>query len=112
MEVRAVAKNIHVSPRKVRRILDVVRGRPVSEALTVLKFLPSPVAADVAKVVKSAAASAENNYQMDPDSLKIVHITADDGLKLRRFQPMARGRAGLVHKRHSHITVIVDEAEA
>ena len=111
MQVRAFAKNLHVSPKKLRRILDVVRGRPVNEALKVLRFLPSPAARDVAKVVRSAAANAENNYQLNADSLRIVQITADEGMKLRRYQPMARGRAGLVRKRHSHVTVVVDEEE-
>lgn len=109
MEVRAVARNISVSPQKMRRIIDTVRGMNTTAAMTALKFMPSPAAAEVAKAVKSAVANAENNFQMDPDSLRIVVITADEGLKLRRFQPMARGRAGTVHKRFSHITVVVDE---
>ena len=111
MEVKASAKNVGVSPKKLRRIIDTVRGRGVTEALTILGFLPSPSAVHVAKTIKSAAANAENNFQMDPDGLRVVRITADEALKLRRNQPMARGRAGLVHKRHSHITVVVDEGE-
>ncbi len=111
MEVRAVVKNLSVSPRKLRPILDAVRGRNVQDALTVLQFLPSPAAKDVAKVVKSAASNAEANLSMDPDSLRIVSIVADEGIKLRRFLPHPRGRAGLIHKRHSHITVVVDEKE-
>ena len=77
-----------------------------------MRFLPTPAAHEVAKAVKSAAANAENNYQMNPDSLRVVSITANEGMKLRRFQPMARGRAGTVRKRSSHITVTVDEQEA
>ncbi|MEE9285142.1 MAG: 50S ribosomal protein L22 [Dehalococcoidia bacterium] len=111
MEVRAIAKNVSVSPKKLRRIVDTVRGKPVSEAMVILQFIPSPAAGEVAKVVKSAAANAENNFQMDPERLRIVRITADEGIKLRRYQPMARGRAGTVHKRHSHITVVVDQEE-
>ena len=111
MEVRAVVKNLSVSPRKLRPILDAVRGRNVQDALTVLQFLPSPAAKDVAKVVKSAAANAEANLSMDPDSLRIVSIVADEGIKLRPFLPHPRGRAGLIPKRHSHITVVVDEKE-
>ena len=111
MEVRAIAKNISVSPKKLHRIVDTVRGKSVGEALLILQFLPTPAAHEVAKVVKSAAANAENNFQMDPERLRIVGITADEGMKLRRFQPMARGRAGSVHKRHSHITVVVDHEE-
>ena len=112
MEVRAVAKNIRFSPKKLGRVVDAVRGRPVEEALTILRFLPTPAAHEVAKAVKSAAANAENNYQMDPESLRVVNITANEGMKLRRYQPMARGRAGTVRKRSSHITVTVDDEEA
>ena len=111
MEVRATAKNVSVSPKKLHRIVDTVRGKPVGEALVILQFIPSPAAQEVAKVVKSAAANAENNFQMDPERLRIVGISADEGMKLRRYQPMARGRAGSVHKRHSHITVVVDHEE-
>ena len=111
MEVRAKAKNISVSPKKLRRMVGAVRGLPVNEALTLLRFLPSAAAADIAKVIRSAAANAENNFQMNPDSLKIVGIRADEGMKLRRFRAAARGRAGSIHKRHSHITVVIDEKE-
>ncbi len=110
MEVRAIARNVGVSPKKLHRIVDLVRGKPVPEALTILRFVPSPAAAEVAKVVKSAAANAENNHQMDPERLRIVRITADEGLRLKRRRPMARGRAGVVHKRLSHIAVVVDQA--
>ena len=112
MEVKARAKNISLSPKRIRPIVSAVRGLAVPEALTVLRFLPSPAAADIAKVIKSAAANAENNFQLDPDSLRVVDIRADEGMKLRRYLPMPRGRAGLIHKRHSHITVIVSEEEA
>ena len=111
MEVKARAKNISVSPKRIRPIVSAVRGMHVPEALTVLKFIPSPAAGEIAKVIKSAAANAENNFQLDPDSLRVVAITANEGMKLRRFLPMPRGRAGLVHKRHSHITVVVSEEE-
>ena len=112
MEVRAVAKNISISPQKLGRVVETVRGRPVQEALVLLRFLPTPAAHEVAKAIKSAAANAENNFQMDPETLRVVAITANEGMKLRRSMPMARGRAGVVHKRSSHITVVVDEQEA
>lgn len=112
MEVKAVGKNISVAPKKLQPIIETVRGKRVSEALTLLKFLPNPVAVDIAKVVKSAAANAENNMKMNPDTLRIVSITATDGLRLKRSDPMSRGRAGRKVKRHSHIIVIVDELEA
>ncbi len=112
MEVKAIGKNISVAPKKLQPIIETVRGKRVAEALTILKFLPSPVAQDVAKVVKSAASNAENNMKMNPDALRIVSITATDGLKLKRYDPMSRGRAGRKVKRHSHILVVVDEREA
>lgn len=111
MEVRAVAKNISASPRKVKLIVDAVRGKPVQEALVSLQFIPSPAAGEVAKAVKAAAANAENNFHMDPDGLHIVSISADAGIKLKRMMPMSRGRAGRVMKRHCHVTVVVDERE-
>ena len=109
MEVRAVAKDIGISPRKVRPLVNMVRGKKVDEALTILRFAPTPTARIVAKVVKSAAASAENNFQMSTSDLKIVKIFADEARTLERFRPRARGRASSIHKRSSHITVIVEE---
>ena len=111
MEVRAVAKDTGVSPRKVRPLIDMVRGKKVDEALTMLKFATTPTARVVAKVVKSAAANAENNFQMSPSDLKIVSIFADEARTLKRFRPRARGRASPILKRSSHITVIVAEQE-
>lgn len=109
MEVKAVAKDTGVSPRKVRPLIDMVRGKKVDEALTMLKFAPSPTAKVVAKAVKSAAANAENNFQMSPPELEIVGIFADEAPKLKRFRPRARGRIASIFKRSSHITVIVAE---
>ncbi|MEE9583467.1 MAG: 50S ribosomal protein L22 [Dehalococcoidales bacterium] len=111
MEVRAVAKDTGVSPGKVRPLVDMVRGKRVDEALVVLRFTPSPLARVVAKVVKAAAANAENNFQMTPSELKITNIFADEARPMKRFRPRARGRAGRILKRSSHITVIVAEQE-
>jgi len=111
MKVRAVAKDTGVSPRKVRPLVDMIRGKKVDEALVLLKFAPTPTAQVVAKVVKSAAANAENNFQMSPADLRIVHIAADEARALKRFRPRARGRASHIRKRSSHITVIVAEEE-
>ncbi len=111
MEVRAVAKDTGISPRKVRLLVDMVRGKKVDEALTLLKFAPTPMARVVAKVVKSAVANAENNFQMDPADLRIVGIFADEARTLKRFRPRARGRASPILKRSSHITVVVAEEE-
>lgn len=112
MEVRATAKHIGISPRKVRLVLDNLRGRKVDEALAILRFMPTPSARTVAKVVKSAAANAENNFQMSPSELRIVDIFANEGRTLKRFRPRSRGRVSPILKRSSHITVVVKEEEA
>ncbi len=111
MEVRAIAKDTGISPRKVRLLVDMVRGKKVGDALTILRFASKPAARVVAKVVKSAAASAENNFQMSSADLKIVTIFADEARTLKRFRPRARGRANTILKRSSHITVVVAEQE-
>ena len=110
MEVRAVAKDTGIPSRKVRLLVDMVRGKTVDEALTILKFASSPTARVVAKVVRSAAAIAENNFQTSRD-LKIVSIFVGEARTLKRFRPRARGRASPVLKRSSHITVVVAEQE-
>ena len=109
MEVVAVSRDTGISPRKVRKLVDMVRGRQVDEALTLLKFTPTPTAQMVAKTIKSAAANAENNYQMTPADLKVIRIFADEGRTLKRFRPRSRGRASHILKRSSHITVFVAE---
>lgn len=111
MEVRAVAKDIGISPQKVRLAIDMVRGKKVDEALTILSFLPTPTAKAVARVIKSAVANAENNFQMSPADLKITNIFADQGHTLKRFRPQSRGRMSPILKRTSHITVFVSEEE-
>ncbi len=101
-----------VSPRKVRLVLANLPGRSVEEAMSLLRFHPSPHARLVAKIVKSAAANAENNYAMDSDALFVKRAVADDARRLRRFRPAARGRVRRYQRRTSHITIIVDEREA
>jgi large subunit ribosomal protein L22 len=109
MEVRAVSKYTGIPASKVRPLVNMVRGKKVDEALALLKFTPTPKAKFVAKLVKSAAANAENNYQMDPADLRIVSIFADDAPSMRRYRPRSRGRVSPIRKRSSHITVIVTE---
>jgi large subunit ribosomal protein L22 len=109
MEVRATAKQVGVSPQKLWLLLDQVRGKSVDEALAMLRFAPTPAARAVARVVKSAAANAENNFQMTPSNLRIVRIYADKGSTTKRFRPQARGRVNPILKRSSHITVVVAE---
>ena len=110
MKVRAVAKSVRVSPRKLRPLVNVVRGKRVDEALTILKFASTPRARIVAKVVRSAAANAENNFEMSLP-LKIVGIFVDGARAVKRYHPRARGRVNSVVKRSSHITVVVAEEE-
>ncbi len=111
MEVRAVAKDTGISQRKMRLLVDLVRGKTVEEALTLLKFTPTPKARTLAKVIQSAAANAENNYQMSRSGLKIVRIFADKARTLKRFRPRSRGQISPILKRSSHITVVVAEQE-
>ena len=111
MEVRATAKYIRTSPRKLRPIVDMVRGKKVDDALAVLRFTPSPSARTVAKVVKSAAANAENTYEMTPDDLVITQIFVDESRTMKRFRAGPRGRVKPILKRSSHITVVVKEEE-
>lgn len=107
MEVKAVIKDTGITPRKARFLLDMVRGKGVAEALTLLNFTPSPSAKIVAKAIKSAAADAENGFQMPAEELKIVKIFADEARTMKRFRPRSRGRVSPILKRSSHITVIV-----
>ncbi len=109
MKVKAVAKDVGVSPRKVRLVIDRVRGKKVDEALTMLNFLTTPSAKAVAKVIKSASANAENNLQMSPADLRIAAIFAGEARTLKRFRPKSRGRISPILKRASHITVLVEE---
>ncbi len=108
-EVQAVAKQVGASPKRLKPILDLVRGQDVNSAVDTLTLLTSPWAKVVSKVVQSAAANAENNMFMNRDNLRIVRITADQATPLKRFRPRARGRIGRITKRSSHITVVVDE---
>ena len=112
MEVTATDRNAGVSPRKVRLVLAHLPGRSIPEALNVLQFMTTPHARLVAKIVKSAAANAENNYAMDTESLYIKRAIADDARRLRRFRPAPRGRIHRYQRRTSHITIVVDERES
>ncbi len=111
MPVRAVASNTGYSVKKVKPIIDMVRGMKVEEALDALQFLPSPIAAQVAKVVRSAAANAENELLASSDTLRITEIYANEGPRVKRFRARARGRIASIIRRSSHITVVVDEED-
>ena len=111
MPIRAVSTNTGISVKKVKPIIDLVSGKNVDDALQVLRFLTSPVAACVAKVVKSAASNAENELMARSSDLKIIEIYANEGPRLKRFRARARGRVARIIRRNSHITVVVDEEE-
>ncbi len=107
--MKAVAKYIHMSPRKVRLVADLVRDRSVQEALVMLRFLPKAAAGPVAKAIRSAAANAEESYGLSPDDLYVAGIMADEGPTLKRGRPGPRGRFKPILKRSTHITVVLGE---
>jgi large subunit ribosomal protein L22 len=107
--VRSFTRDAQIAPKKLRLILNEVRGKRLDEAMSILRFMQSPHAKTVAKAVRSAAANAENNYNMDPRNLRVTTAYAGDGEKLRRMRPRARGRADIIHHRRSNITIVVEE---
>ncbi len=107
--VRAFSRSTPVPPKKMRVILEEVRGKRVDEAMALLRFMTSPHARLVAKTVRSAAANAENNYNLNPRLLRVTQAFAGDGEKLRRMQPRARGRGDITHRRKSNLTIVVEE---
>ncbi len=109
MEVQAKGKNVRISPRKVRLVLNTIKGRSIDEAVAILRNLPMPVARKVEKIVKSAAANAENNYQLDVDSLRVKAAYANEGTRLHRFRAGPRGRAKPWTRRYAHITIVVED---
>ncbi|GAB6273442.1 MAG: 50S ribosomal protein L22 [Peptococcaceae bacterium] len=109
MEVHATAKYIRISPRKVRQVVDLIRRKDVNEALAILKYTPRRAALPVAKVVKSAAANAEHNYDLDKDKLYVAAAFVNQGPTFKRYKARAMGRANTIFKRTSHITVLVKE---
>lgn len=109
METRAVAKYIRITPRKVRIVLDLIRGKNVAEAFAILKFTPKAGADVVEKVLRSAVANAENNFDIDADKLFVKTAYADQGPTLKRIHPRSRGQAFKILKRTSHVTIVVDE---
>jgi large subunit ribosomal protein L22 len=112
IEVRAIARNVRMSPQKVRLVLDVIRGKPVGEAEAILRYLPHKAAGPVGKLLRSAVANADNNFEMDPDELVVSQVSADGGTTLKRWRPRARGRVNRILKRSSHITLAVKEKGA
>ena len=109
MEVKAVSKYVRISPRKVRILVGAIKGKPVETALEILKFMPQKAAGIVDKIVRSAVANADQQLDIDVDSLVIRNVIADQGPTLKRFRARARGRGTRILKRSSHITVILSE---
>jgi large subunit ribosomal protein L22 len=112
MRVSATAKYIRRSTRKTRLVTAAIIGKPVEEAAAILRFLPQAAARDVAKVLRSAAANAENNHDLARDELWVADAKADEGPTIKRFRPRAQGRAFPIHKPMTHVTVVVESREA
>ncbi len=111
MRVSATAKHVRRSTRKTRLVAQAIVGRPVADASAILRFMPQGAARDVAKVLKSAAANAENNHNLSPDDLVVVEALANEGTTIKRWRPRAQGRAFPIHKPMTHITVVVENRE-
>jgi large subunit ribosomal protein L22 len=110
-ESKASAKYVRISPRKVQIVLDLIRNQPADKAMAILKFTPKAACEPVSKVLKSAMANAENNYNMDISKLYVAYAHVAPGPILKRIQPRAQGRAYRINKRTSHITLVLKEME-
>ena len=110
-EAKAIAKFVRIAPRKVRIVMDLIRGKDVADAFAILKFTPKRGSALISKVLKSAVANAENNFDMDADKLYVSTCFVDQGPTLKRYHPRSRGQAFSILKHTSHITVAVSQKE-
>lgn len=111
MNAKAVVRFTRIAPRKARQVIDMIRGKKVGDAQTILKFTPRFAAEIIGKVLNSAIANAENNHKMNRESLYVSEAYVDQGPTMKRFMPRAQGRASAIHKRTSHITIVVAEKE-
>lgn len=109
MQVQATAKWVRVPARKARLVANVVEGMPVGDALTALSFMPQSAAEDVAKVVRSAAANAENNFNLERERLQLLRVEVDGGPTIKRFRPRARGSSFSIFKRTCHLKAVVED---
>ncbi len=109
MESRAILRYARVSPRKARRVVSLIKGKRAGDAIVSLKFLPHSSARIVAKVLRSAMANAEQKKVADPESMMITKVFVDQGPAMKRIMPRAMGRANIIKKRTSHITLILEE---
>lgn len=105
----SVARYVRIAPRKVRLVADLIRGKRVDEALAILRLTPRSASPVLEKLLNSAVANAEHNFEMNPDDLMIGKIFVDEGPTLKRFRPRAQGRASRINKRTSHITIVLTE---
>jgi large subunit ribosomal protein L22 len=112
VRVSATAKYLRGSTRKARLVTSVIQGRPVEDATALLRFMPQAAARDVARVLKSATANAENNHNLSAEDLIVVEAHADEGPTIKRWRPRAQGRAFPIHKPMTHITIVVENREA
>ena len=112
MRVSATAKYLRGSTRKTRLVTQAIKGKKVEDATAILRFMPQKAAGEVARVLKSATANAENNHNLSAADLVIVDAIADEGPTIKRFQPRAQGRAFPIHKPMTHITIVVSDQEA
>jgi large subunit ribosomal protein L22 len=112
MRVSATAKYVRGSTRKALLVTQAIRGKPVEEAAAALRFMPQHAARDVAAVLKSATANAENNHNLSAEDLVVVDARAEEGPTIKRYRPRAQGRAFPIHKPMTHITVVVEDREA
>ena len=108
---RAVAKYVHVSPRKAQIVVDLIRGKKVDDALAILMYTPKSAAPVVEKLLNSAIANAENNLELDRDSLYVAEVYANQGPTLKRYWARSHGRADMIKKRTSHITIVLDQVK-
>ena len=106
---KATAKTVSVSPRKSRLVIDLIRGKSVAEAIAILKFTPNKAAGIIEKVLMSAVANAENNFDLDVENLVVSEAFVNEGPTMKRFRPRAKGSASPINKRTSHVTVVVSE---
>lgn len=109
MEAKAIARTVRIAPRKARLVVDLIRGKSVDEALAILRYTPRAASPIVEKVLKSAVANAEHNYNIDTANLVVDKVFVDEGPTMKRFKARARGRATQINKRTSHITVVVSD---
>ncbi len=111
MDVYAYLRHLHQSPRKVRLVVDLIRGSSVAEAIARLRFLKKDAAEPVLKLLRSAIANAEHNFHLDTDDLFVKTITADAGVTTKRFRPRAFGRAAPIRKRTTHVKIVLSDGE-